>query len=120
MLSGRQAHVGARGGFGSVLADRQYTPKYIVVAFEMLGRERAEHATERERLEERTRLAEQRFIDMDRERTASLKLQKALENESVLRMINRMSSCVRNTGLSSERSPNYVNSLGRYKTPQHH
>jgi chromosome segregation ATPase len=56
---------------------------------EMLGRERAEHATERERLEERTRLAEQRFIDMekralldmDRERTASLRLQKALENE---------------------------------------
>ena len=56
---------------------------------EMVVRERAEHATERERLEERTRLAEQRFIDMekralldmDRERTASLKLQKALEHE---------------------------------------
>jgi chromosome segregation ATPase len=56
---------------------------------EMLARERDEHATEREKLGERTRLAEQRFADMekralleiDRERTASAKVQKTLESE---------------------------------------
>jgi len=50
------------------------------------------HLTERERLAERTRLAEQRFtdmekralLDMDRERTVSAKLQKALEEERAL------------------------------------
>jgi chromosome segregation ATPase len=56
---------------------------------EMLARARDEHAAEREKLAERTRLAEQRFADMerralldiDRERTASVKLQKTLESE---------------------------------------
>jgi chromosome segregation ATPase len=56
---------------------------------EMLARERDEHANEREKLAERNRLAEQRFADMekralveiDRERTASAKLQKMLETE---------------------------------------
>jgi len=49
----------------------------------------AEHAAERERLADRTRLAEDRFADMekralleiDRERTAAAKLQKILESE---------------------------------------
>lgn len=49
----------------------------------------AEHATERERLADRTRLAEERFADMekralveiDRERTAAAKLQKRLDIE---------------------------------------
>lgn len=49
----------------------------------------AEHATERERLADRTRLAEERFADMekralveiDRERTAATKLQKRLDTE---------------------------------------
>lgn len=69
---------------------------------ETLGRERDEHATERERLAERTRLAEQRFSDMekralleiDRERTASAKMQKALEGERVehVKSIDRLRS----------------------------
>lgn len=33
LLFGRQAYVGLRGGFGSVLVGRQYTPEYVVVAF---------------------------------------------------------------------------------------
>jgi predicted porin len=33
LLFGRQAYVGLRGGFGSVLVGRQYTPEYLVVAF---------------------------------------------------------------------------------------
>lgn len=56
---------------------------------EMLVRVRDEHATEREKLAERTLLAEQRFaamekralLDIDRERTTSAKLQKTLESE---------------------------------------
>jgi predicted nucleic acid-binding Zn-ribbon protein len=54
-----------------------------------LDRARDEHAAEREKLAQRTRLAEERFADMekqvlldiDRERTASAKLQKVLESE---------------------------------------
>lgn len=49
----------------------------------------AQHVEERERLADRTRLAEERFADMekralqeiDRERTAAAKLQKAIEAE---------------------------------------
>jgi hypothetical protein len=56
---------------------------------EMRARARDEYTAEREKLAERTRLAEQRFADMekralldiDRERTASAKLQKMLESE---------------------------------------
>lgn len=56
---------------------------------EILDRARDEYAAEREKLAERTRLAEDRFADMekralldiDRERTASAKLQKMLETE---------------------------------------
>ena len=56
---------------------------------EMLARARDEHAIDREKLAERTRLAEQRhaemykraLLDIDRERTASAKLQKTLESE---------------------------------------
>jgi predicted porin len=33
LLFGRQAYVGLRGGFGSVLVGRQYTPEYLVVVF---------------------------------------------------------------------------------------
>jgi predicted porin len=33
LLFGRQAYVGLRGGFGSLLVGRQYTPEYLVVAF---------------------------------------------------------------------------------------
>jgi predicted porin len=33
LLFGRLAYVGLRGGFGSVLVGRQYTPEYLVVAF---------------------------------------------------------------------------------------
>lgn len=33
LLFGRLAYVGLRGGFGSVLVGRQYTPQYVVVAF---------------------------------------------------------------------------------------
>ena len=54
-----------------------------------MGQLSAEHATERERLADRTRLAEERFADMekralveiDRERTAAAKLQKRLDTE---------------------------------------
>lgn len=54
-----------------------------------LDRSSDEHATERAKLTERTQLAEQRFAEMekralleiDRERTTSAKLQKALESE---------------------------------------
>jgi regulator of replication initiation timing len=54
-----------------------------------LDRSSEEHATERAKLTERTQLAEQRFAEMekralleiDRERTTSAKLQKALESE---------------------------------------
>ena len=56
---------------------------------EALARAREEYASERDRLAERTRLAEERFADMekrallniDRERTASAKLQKTLDSE---------------------------------------
>jgi siroheme synthase (precorrin-2 oxidase/ferrochelatase) len=56
---------------------------------DILDRARDEHAAEREKLAERTRLSEERFADMekralldiDRERTASAKLQKVLETE---------------------------------------
>lgn len=56
---------------------------------EMLARARDEHATDREKLAERTRLAEQRhaemekraLLDIDRERTVSAKLQKSIESE---------------------------------------
>jgi hypothetical protein len=55
----------------------------------MLNRAREEHVAEREKLAERTRLAEQRFADLekralleiDRERMAQTRLQKALEAE---------------------------------------
>ncbi|QOL48475.1 porin [Massilia litorea] len=33
LLFGRQAYVGLRGGFGTVLVGRQYTPEYLVVVF---------------------------------------------------------------------------------------
>jgi predicted porin len=33
LLFGRQAYVGLRGAFGSILVGRQYTPEYLVVAF---------------------------------------------------------------------------------------
>lgn len=54
-----------------------------------LERASQEHAAERQALAERSRLAEERFadmekralLDMDRERTTAAKLQKALENE---------------------------------------
>jgi chromosome segregation ATPase len=65
-----------------------------------LERARDEHAAEREKLADRTRLAEERYADMekralvdiDRERTASAKLQKALESERAehLKSIDRL------------------------------
>lgn len=58
-----------------------------------LDRSHTEHMAEREKLSERTQLAEQRFADMekralletDRERTLSAKLQKTLESERIAR-----------------------------------
>lgn len=65
--------------------------RQVIDLHTQMNRERDEHAAEREKLADRTQLAEQRYADMekralleiDRERTASAKLQKALEAERV-------------------------------------
>jgi hypothetical protein len=65
------------------------TKHLLAQAGEDLARTRHEHAIEREKFAERTRLAEQRFGDMekrvlleiDRERTAAAKLQKRHDSE---------------------------------------
>lgn len=85
----RQELAGAAATNAGTLIRLEDARQLLAQNQEMLVGEREEHATEREKLAERTRLAEQRFADMekralldiDRERTASAKLQKTLESE---------------------------------------
>lgn len=85
----RKDLAGAAAAKAGVDAQLEEVRKQVIDLQSQLARSREEHMTEREKLAERTQLAEHRFSDMekralveiDRERTLSAKLQKTLETE---------------------------------------